>query len=113
MLTCPCCGDASFRNQQQLRRHLAARRRRLEDALDAMDEDDAGPVPHNAKPAHHGDDLHPQEDGPASRLGSPTLGDLALDNDRPRRRGVDLAGLIAREDKDGLGKLLHSFALNS
>ncbi|KAF8595058.1 hypothetical protein BDV93DRAFT_564801 [Ceratobasidium sp. AG-I] len=103
MLICPCCGDGSFASQQQLRRHLAARQRRLRDALDVINKDNGGLAPHNAEPAHHGDDPPPQEDGPAPRLGSPALSELAPDNDRPRRRGVDLAGLIAREDEDGLG----------
>lgn len=62
------------------------------------------PAPHDIEPAHHGGDLPPQDDGLAPRIGSPALSEFILDNDRPRRRGVDLAGLIAREDEDGLGK---------
>jgi hypothetical protein len=104
MPICPCCGDETL-SAQQIRRHLAARQRRLAAALDAMnmEEEDDGPAPHNAGPAL-------DNDYPAPRGESPTLNEVEHALGAIRQRGIDLAALIAREDED-FGKYIMALLL--
>jgi hypothetical protein len=101
MPICPCCGDETL-SAQQIRRHLAARRRRLAAALDAMnmEDDDAGPAPHDAGPAPH--DAGPALDNGhlAPRGESPAPNEIERSLRDIRQRGIDLAALVAREDEE-------------
>ncbi|KAG9079938.1 hypothetical protein FS749_008178 [Ceratobasidium sp. UAMH 11750] len=118
MAACPCCGDETL-SDQQIRRHLLIRQRELATALDAMDQVEAGPAPHDDGLAlldiglAPDDAMAPFDNVPApldnalalfDNVPAPLDHGPALDNLEPlpaqvRWRGIDLAALIAREDE--------------
>ncbi|KAG9082352.1 hypothetical protein FRC06_005108, partial [Ceratobasidium sp. 370] len=106
MPICPCCGDETL-SDQQIHRHLARHRRQLAAAFDIINQAEVGLAPHDDDLVPHGDDdlpapdddLAPRDD-PAPCNG-PVPGNVepAPDNVGARRHGIDLAALIAREDR--------------
>ncbi|KAG9084841.1 hypothetical protein FRC06_003870, partial [Ceratobasidium sp. 370] len=112
MPICPCCGDQTL-SDQQIRWHLARRRRQLAAAFNIINQAEVGLAPHNDDLVPHGDDdlpapdddLAPRDDDPAPRNDGLAPGNVepAPDNVGARRHGIDLAALIAREDGVGDG----------
>jgi hypothetical protein len=110
MPVCPCCGDETL-SAQQIRRHLAERRRVLAAALDAMEEENADPVPHNTGLALH-DDPVPQNGNLAPRDDSPALDEIEGVLEAARQRGIDLAALIGMEDDGHYGEYIDNSVTN-